>query len=423
MIVISSTWKGPGMKVTVRPSRGYERCELCQERFTTDLVCPTPRHYMIRPGKVYIDLYIGSEGRKRITRDSDGDPLDARKGLLLRERIEQEAKDAPTDREAVRRVLRKFVPRDRKRMKFSSIVAEYMEHIIRRHERKEVSRGLYLNAKGVFKEINYQPFWNIDIAEIRRGIVEDWLDKLDASTSAKQKRLVYLRMLLNWAHSREYVDHVPKFPVVKHIKQKKPGLTAEQQYEILSHIPSEHKPIFEFAVATGRRINEYRALKVKDLDYKRGVYVVSGAFDIETYKPYPKVADEVGTEYPLTKDLKQIIARALHCRDIFPDSFVFERMSRKKMHPYRHDEVSRIFKAAKIKAGYPHVELNTFGRHSMGWQLMEVGASITEISGVLGHKNIGTTMNHYTHMQSARKLGTLKKLEKAAPKQRKKRAQ
>lgn len=178
--------------------------------------------------------------------------------------------------------------------------------------------------------------------------------------------------------------------------------------EILGHIPEQDKSIFEFLIETGRRINEARAIKFKDLDFQAMVYRVGGAFDMESYKPFPKTEDHAEEEYPITTKLVEITKETLKDRVYGPDSFLF--VNRIGLH-YKDSGLRKIFNCAKNKSGYEFITLNVFGRHSKGLQLKMAGASDEEIASILG--NTAKIVNEtYTHVEAGSKAKILSLLDK-----------
>ena len=154
-------------------------------------------------------------------------------------------------------------------------------------------------------------------------------------------------------------------------------------------------------------MSEARAIKVRDLDFKANVYRIGGAFDMENYKPFPKIEDHAEEEYPITENLKEIFNRVLKNRVYGFHDFVF--LNRTGYY-YKDSRLRKIFNRARKKAGYESYTLNVYGRHSKGLQLKLAGASDEQIASILG--NTAKIVNEtYTHVEAGGKAKILSLLE------------
>lgn len=112
-------------------------------------------------------------------------------------------------------------------------------------------------------------------------------------------------------------------PIITLQRRKKKGLYKADQVEILEYIIECNKPIFNFLKETGRRFNEARAFKVKDLNFKTMAYRIGAAFDMERFKPFPKVEDHAEEEFPSTEKLLEFIKIVLKGRIYSAEDFVY----------------------------------------------------------------------------------------------------
>ena len=70
--------------------------------------------------------------------------------------------------------------------------------------------------------------------------------------------------------------------------------------------------------------------------------------------------------------------------------------------PYRPDYVTRAFGKVLEKKGLPHIRFHDI-RHSTASILYDKGWDLKDIQEWLGHADIGTTGNIYTHISKLRK--------------------
>ena len=70
--------------------------------------------------------------------------------------------------------------------------------------------------------------------------------------------------------------------------------------------------------------------------------------------------------------------------------------------PYRPDYITRTFQKVLEKHGLPHLRFHDI-RHSTASILYDTGWELKDIQEWLGHSDIETTGNIYTHISKARK--------------------
>ena len=404
------------MRVIIRPARGYEKCRDCGLLFKEDNSFQCETHERI-PQKVLIRVQ-GKGNRDEFYEDLDGDPLTLLKAAVLKKRIQKEI-----DRGTYN--SKKYEKRSKRLYLFKNYKEKYLDKM-RWRARLTPGQDGWL-ARSSLEDIekahrNYLiHFDEMDISDISTPIIKDFIDELtvkdpndkekekkkSASNHLKKKLVGHMRHMLGWAHMRGDLTALPAMPKVTVHRKKKRGLAEKQQEEILKKIPVEDWSICAWLVETGRRINEARAMKYRDIDFKRDAYRIGGAFDCEVYKPFPKKEDHVDDEYGLTDRMREILKVALNNRpDLGPDSFVFVRKSGQgKLIPYTDFALRKIYNKVRTKLGYD-ATLNVFGRHSKGWQLREQGFGYDDIADILGNTPEVARAN-YSHMQAARRAEIL----------------
>lgn len=188
-----------------------------------------------------------------------------------------------------------------------------------------------------------------------------------------------LDTLFNFLFAVEEED-IPKglvdFPRLEKPTKVITTLDQNQQKEIIDGLPDKHMPILRWASLTGCRVNEYRAMLVKDINFAKGEYCVAGAFDKEERKPFPKVGNTTGAVLPLDEDMVAVLKEALADRVYGPEEYVF--LNKGKY--YTMNALGKIFLKARKKAGYYKVGLNEFGRHSWATQRLSEGWSFSQVA-------------------------------------------
>ncbi|MEK7581113.1 MAG: site-specific integrase [Patescibacteria group bacterium] len=151
----------------------------------------------------------------------------------------------------------------------------------------------------------------------------------------------------------------------------------------VSFLDFRYNTLTRFLAETGCRFGEAATLKIKYLDLGSGK-----ATFVDTKTNENRTAFITG---PLIAGIKQITDGC------DPDDYVFRNAVEKPMRPqeYIPDLKKRATAAGilNLKKVHPH----NF-RHTYATMLLEAGVQITEVSKLLGHKDIQTTYDTYMHL-------------------------
>jgi len=399
-----SEWTGQGMKVKIRSE---ERCRDCGLIYKEEnkFHCENHDRWARRVFVSITGLKDHKDGRERIFSDNNDIPLSIEVAINLKNEIVDSIKDNTF-------TIKRYLPRSRQTFLFKNYKKEYLMKMEWRTKRlfddpEWMSLNHLKGIKNAFKN-HFNYFDSFEIQNIKKKHIKDYFDSLECNRNCKRRLISYLKHFLRWALSREDLMKVPTMPKIKLQRKKKKGLYQNAQFEILQYIPESDKPIFEFLIETGRRINEARAIRFRDLKEKERIYRIGGAFDMERYKPFPKVEDHAEEEFPITNTLLDILKRAAKDRNYGADDFVF--INRIGSH-YKDTGLRKIFNRARKKAGYNSITLNCFGRHSKGLQLKMAGASDEDIASILGNTP-EIVRQTYTHIEAGGKAKILNLLDK-----------
>ena len=111
--------------------------------------------------------------------------------------------------------------------------------------------------------------------------------------------------------------------------------------------------------------------------------------------PFTKNVEKTGAEYELDDEDIRIIKMALADRKVNSNDPLFT--NGRSGQAYTHRSLDNKFRRARIKAGYPDITLEQFGRHSWVKQRLDEGWSFTEIS----HQtlnDVGTLQKFYANV-------------------------
>lgn len=162
--------------------------------------------------------------------------------------------------------------------------------------------------------------------------------------------------------------------------------------QFIQHSDNEmHTVIFQLLFCTGMRIGECLALTLNDFDFESQTVSISKSY--ARYKKQDLILD------PKTPKSKRIITIPKYLCDIVSNyaSKLYDYELSERLFPAApsnmNGQLTRIAKKAKVKRIRVH-DL----RHSHASLLIEMGFSPLLISERLGHENIQTTLQTYSHL-------------------------
>src|SRR3989338_8534644 len=213
-----------------------------------------------------------------------------------------------------------------------------------------------------------------------------YLNRANLDKPTQNYYVIALRMFLKYLSKRniESLD-AEKIELAK-LPQRELDLLSTEDLERLLDAPKgtsakilRDKAILEMFFSTGLRISELCALKIDDINIKRGEFSVRGK------------GGKVRVVFLSDRAKKAILAYLEKRSDV----------DEKKLFPMTPCSIHRMLKKYAIKAGItkkvtPHVL-----RHAFATDLLQNGADLRSVQVMLGHANISTTQiyTHFTDKQ------------------------
>lgn len=247
-----------------------------------------------------------------------------------------------------------------------------------------------------------------DQVTVKESEVQDFVIRLlDSGLKNKTVKdiILVLKMLVRYSAT---IQGMPMFQW----KLYYPANTSKTSIDVLS--PHDHRKLMQFllenisfrnigiyiCLSAGLRIGEICALKWKDIDVKTGVIRVQRTLERIYFREKDGWTSKVLSgapktessyrEVPMTKDLLRIIRPLL--RIMSPEAFVITgRLTPLEPHSYRH-----YFYSVCRKLHLPRIRFHGL-RHSFATRCIESGCDYKTVSALLGHAQIGTTLNLYVH--------------------------
>ena len=389
-------WEGHGMRVRIRPGRGYENCPTCNQRFSqkAGLFC-----HGYAPQRVFIEVSQEGKPRVRLYKSPEGDSLQIESAKRIRDKIIDDIEKRIFE-------IKRFLPRDENRYLFLNYKQEYLDHLNARAQKGKISTGYFMDMKSVIK-LHLSFFDNYDIAEIRKVLITRYVVEYDASDKRVGRAVNYLYRILRWAYENEDIEKIPSNMRLNADQKRPPAwLTRDQQETVIENIPIEHRPIYQFCIATGWRPAEVRGLQVGDIDFKQKVIIKRHSFDRD--KLVDKLKAKTGRPYPLFDELEEIVKVAMGTRI---GGYVFGYMDMKgKFRPYLATRFRKILTEAMAEADIK-VKPYEFVRHSWANQAIEAGIQSDDIAKALGNSR-EMIDNNYAPERSAGQLAKIIKMKK-----------
>jgi integrase/recombinase XerD len=234
----------------------------------------------------------------------------------------------------------------------------------------------YTNELRIFSGHTQKAATEITTADIRIYLSE--CDHL--KTSSLSKRLSVLKSCFGWLANEDVIAGDPTKRIKPPKKEKRiPKALTIEELEMIREacITHRERAMIEVLYSTGGRVSELKDMNRGDIDYQAMMARVIGKGDIErpVYFSFKAV-------YHLKKYLTQR-------QDADPALFVSQRK------PYARLSVRGIEREVKVIADRSEVNKNVYPhifRHTFATLMLQNGADIVAVQGLLGHADPATTI-------------------------------
>lgn len=188
---------------------------------------------------------------------------------------------------------------------------------------------------------------------------------------------------------------------------------------------SRYYPMYEIALFTGMRSGELRGLQWEDIDFEQNVIHVTHSL---LYLNHAYHLGETKTpnsirDIPMLKNVRKLLKQQRRNQFIErqemgefwnPDTeFKNLVFTNKKGNPINRDrfkkEIEKIESKIQKDMDFPHITPHTF-RHTFATRCIEQGIPPKVLQTIMGHKDLATTMDIYTHVLPNTKAEEIEKL-------------
>ncbi|MFC6464990.1 tyrosine-type recombinase/integrase [Marinilactibacillus sp. GCM10026970] len=305
-----------------------------------------------------------------------------------------------------------FEIKDKTKLTFKDVYEQWREGYI-----KTVSESTLLKNDGMFNNRILPAFGNFLITSITSEMIQrqvnEWSHYKNASKWLDETSRVFTRARIAHILVANPCDLVTKPKVKKDIKNKKKEFYEKEELKLLVKEMDDWdnlqgKALLRLLAFTGIRMGEAMALTWNDIDFENKTLTIDKAIGRRKKKDEHNTNQKTKTElylkdpknYTSTRDVtldSMTIEWLLEWKETNPFKLVFTSESGKWISPSKSRKW--LLRCAN-KAGLDFIPVHNL-RHTHASLLFESGATMKEVQDRLGHGDIKTTMNVYTHTTKA----------------------
>lgn len=275
-------------------------------------------------------------------------------------------------------------------------------------QKDKVKISSYANYNKVIRQLT--DFYSIKLKDFKIEQFNIWknkINKLNYTSSYKNNMYKFFRSVLHYAEKyhdynfNSILNKMSGFENPNELKKEMQFYTYEEFKKFISKVDElKYKVFFEMLYYCGLRKGEANALNWHDINFETNYVLiiknVTNKIKGEKYVILPPKTKSSRRLLPMPKvlanDLKMLY-KEYSKYDNFDESwFVFGGIF-----PLADTSVQHKQDLACKLSGVKKIRIHDF-RHSTASLLISNGASVSLVSKYLGHSNISTTLNTYTHM-------------------------
>ena len=239
-----------------------------------------------------------------------------------------------------------------------------------------ILKAYALQLKMLLRELG-----DLDISEVTLNLLKEYLAKQSdrLKPSSLGHRIRFVRSLFRFAYEETYLISNPALKLREPKMDKRIPMFLIEEDVIHLKISCQslrERALLEFLYSTGCRVGEVEKLNIDDLKWENSSAIVNGKGSKQR-------------EVYFTTECKVWLKKYLESReDTCKALFVTDT------HPTRRMSIPTIRWALKRLAGRGEIEANVYPhrfRHTYACQLLDNGAPLDFIQGMLGHEKASTT--------------------------------
>lgn len=288
---------------------------------------------------------------------------------------------------------------------FSVVAAEWNSE----HDKKISQSSRYVNEPIYKRVVEY--FGKMKISEITLKDVNHFIDWIVSKKYSRGRCTILLctvKMIFKYAVMNGYIDSDPSLyaKLPGNLKDnKRNALTSEEIETVKAYKDSKFGFFAYFLMHTGCRRGEALALKYSDVDFQNRKISINKAL-VFSKKDY--IQNHTKTESGMREiPIPSVLCEELRKRMTSEDDYIFQKKSggiyTQSSFVYAWNQYKKMTHLNII----PH-QL----RHQFATFLYDAGVDVKSAQRILGHSDVSTTMNIYTHLSETKKEEAANKIEK-----------
>lgn len=314
------------------------------------------------------------------------------------------------------------------------LFTDYMEQWLEKKENKVET----ITFEGYKTQVNSHiyPYFkekNLKLHEIKPSHIADFYEYKFKSGRCDEKGGLSIRSvrmlsfliksILDEAVFYELIPHNPAakvpLPQKKHSEKKYVFLDAKSANEVLKIFRGHHlQSLIYMTLYYGLRRSEVLGLKWSAIDFKNDTVEINHTVVMNlSIVAKDKTKTAAGKRiYALIPELKEVLLnlksetdynKKIFGKEYQNTDYIFTWPNGK---PYRPDYITREFQKVLAKNDFPKMRFHDL-RHSCASVLYDKGWALKDIQTWLGHADIQTTANVYTHISNSRKNDMAKDIQ------------
>ncbi len=305
---------------------------------------------------------------------------------------------------------------------FKEAFKDYTEYLNRLLKQTSLVSYKYIHKKYILSELNaIDNIKNIDYFIVNK--IYKRVEKSDLSVSYKNKVLGTLIRMLKYFRDiykldLSYIKRLPRFRDDQPQEEKKKHYSIDEFKVFISNVANiEEEAIFKLLFFTGIRIGELRGLKWGDVDFTNKTLTISRTINsnlnIVTYKEFSTKTTAGYRNIFLYADVIDVLERLkrYYKLDMYKNTENYYIIGIDK--PISNTTVKRHCDRIIEASGLHHITLHGFRHSYITFMITELNIDPYILKEQVGHKDISTTLNIYTHMNKDKQQEALEKAFKS----------
>lgn len=285
------------------------------------------------------------------------------------------------------------------------------------HKETRWKKTTYVNNIRIFERRLYPAFGSKKLQSINTAQLNTFFDGLQKEKKAGQTQKNIWNLLNNlfkFAISEDVIANNPLDKAEKIKSTQSPRKTKALPKDVIEQLLSTAKEYYEesrmnkhlngliypfilLALNGGERRGKLMGLYWEDMDFSTNtIHIRKTLTEVDGLAIDTPKTEKSKRDIPMPPNVMKELERVLAPYNNGVCPFVFHTKNNKPMAP---SNMYRTFKSILVKAGLPKTWTIHEMRHTYGSTLINANVPIPTVSENLGHSNISTTLNVYTHAQ------------------------